>query len=86
MSRGLDAHEGTLVEETVILFELFRPSIILIHNDSATADLKFKLHQVEENYATLKAGETVSLDLVEKVPKIYLTCTEAVAYRVWAFA
>lgn len=70
--------EGTLTG-TITLDFPWRPRSVTIVNDSASVDLKFKF-STGEDYATLKAGETVNPEIITR--KVFLSGNEA-KYRVW---
>jgi len=70
--------EDTLTGAITLVFS-WRPRSITIVNDSSSADLKFKFN-ASEDFATLKAGETVNPDLRSR--QVYLSATDA-TYRVW---
>jgi hypothetical protein len=59
-----------------------RPRELIITNDSAVGDLKYKF-AVFENYATLKPTETVSLHII--VNKVYLSSSLTIPYRIWGY-
>ena len=71
------AFEATLATTASLEFD-WRPRSITIANDGP-ADLQFKFN-TGEDYATLKAGETVSPDIITKF--VYLNST-GTDYRVW---
>lgn len=72
------AFEGTTSTAVTLTFD-WRPRSLTITNDSANTELQFKFN-AGEDYATLKAGETVAPDIITRT--VYLNSTGA-DYRVW---
>ena len=71
------AFEGSLSTAVTLTFD-WRPRSLTIVNDG-NADLQFKFNSGED-YATLKAGETVAPDIITR--SVYLNST-GTSYRVW---
>ena len=57
----------------------WRPRKIIITNDSATSELKFKFN-VSEDFATLRPTETVSLEVGHRK---LIVSGSGVPYRIW---
>lgn len=77
---NFEALEGTVTEETTLT--LIRKSRrIVIANDSATKDLKYKFNS-SENFGTIKRTETLSLDF--RTNKIIID-GNSVPYRIWIY-
>ena len=71
------AFEGTCNTVTTLTFD-WRPRSLTISNDGST-DLQFKFNSGED-YATLKAGETVAPDIITR--SVYIN-SSGTNYRVW---
>lgn len=80
MYANLESLEGTVDGETTLNLTR-RSRRMVITNDHATADLKFKFN-TSETFGTLKGTESLSLDFWTKT--IILSGTN-VPFRVWIF-
>lgn len=77
---NFEALEGAVTTETTLT--LIRKSRrIVISNDHATKDLKYKFNS-SENFGTIKRTETLSLDF--RTNKIIID-GNSVPYRIWIY-
>jgi len=74
--------EDTLAATTKTYTFDWKPKRFVLLNDSSTQTLQFRLNP-SETYATLKAGETVTVEHVS-IRNLYLNSTGNVPYRLWA--
>ncbi len=77
---NFQSFEGTVSSEITLQFN-WRPSKIIISNDSGSADLSFKFNS-SETAGTLGPTETITLEMSSKT---VIIDGSAIPYRVWGF-
>lgn len=75
---NFERFEGNLTGDLTLTFNN-RPRRIVLTNDSASNNMKFKFNDTE-NFGTLLPTETITLDLIVK--NVYVQGTN-IDYRIW---
>jgi len=80
---NLKSFEGQLIGSHVELDFPWRAKELVIINDEDSGDLKFRFDaSAEDNWATLKAGETVRFERL-MCKRLHLSAVTMVNYRIW---
>jgi hypothetical protein len=74
--------EGS-VDGTFLVVFSSRPKLLIITNDSTSANLEFRFNTAIDSWGTIKPTESVNLEVGPN--QVQLRSTTSVDYRVWGF-